>query len=370
MPAVRSNAAVLPAPAAAGTPVPRRGETALAVHVSEPACSPAMTVHPKCAQLRDLIAADVGGTHARVGHVRVGDDGTLSVLRFRQYACAQAPSLAAILRDFAEEAQVAPEHAVVAIAGRLDGDRLLNSNLPWPVSLERTRLEAGCGQLALLNDFEAVAYAVPRLDPARMLHICGDAAANAGPALVLGPGTGFGAALYVPGSPARVLASEAGHAALAAGTPRELDLLRQLLQRWPHVDNERVLSGPGLVHTYEALCALDAAPPRLDTPEAIAAAAQRGDDAQAVEALSIFCAMLGSLAGDLAVTFGAQSVYLAGGIPAQIAPFLLASDFAARFRNKGVFAELMARTPVRLVEHGQRGLLGAAAYYLERHAGD
>ncbi|WP_425480694.1 glucokinase [Lysobacter silvisoli] len=331
-------------------------------------CLSVMTVDPECARLRDLIAADVGGTHARVGHVRVGDDGALSVVRFRQYACAQAPSLAAILRDFAAEAQLSSEHAVVAIAGRLDGDRLVNSNLPWPVSLERTRVEAGRERLALINDFEAVAYAVPRIDASGMTQVCGGDAVTDGPALVLGPGTGFGAALYVPGTPARVLASEAGHAALAAGTPRELDLLRLLLRRWPHVDNERVLSGPGLVHTYQALCELDAVAPRLDTPAAITAAAQRGDDAQAAETVAIFCAMLGSLAGDLAVTFGAQSVYLAGGIPAQIVPLLLASDFAARFVNKGVFAELMARTPVRLVEHGQLGLLGAAACYLERYA--
>ncbi len=96
MPAARSNAAVLPAPLAAGAPAQRRSEAVLAAQPPDPACSPAMTVDPQCARLRDLIAADVGGTHARVGHVRVGDDGALSVLRFRQYACAQAPSLAAI----------------------------------------------------------------------------------------------------------------------------------------------------------------------------------------------------------------------------------------------------------------------------------
>lgn len=370
MPAARSSAAARSLPADGHVSASRRNDTALAAPPPNLTSLSVMAVDPLCAQLRDLIAADVGGTHARVGHVRVGDDGSLSVVRYRQYACAQAPSLAAMLRDFAEEEPLASEHAVVAIAGHLDGDRLVNSNLPWPVSLERTRVEAGRRRLVLINDFEAVAYAVPRTDPARMQLVCGDDAATAGPALVLGPGTGFGAALYVPGAPARVLPSEAGHAALAAGTPRELDLLRQLLQRWPHVDNERVLSGPGLVHTYQALCALDGVAPALDTPAAITAAAQRGDDAQALETLSIFCAMLGSLTGDLAVTFGAESVYLAGGIPAQIAPFLLRSDFAARFRNKGVFADLMARTPVRLVEHGQLGLLGAAACYLERHAAD
>jgi len=135
------------------------------------------------------------------------------------------------------------------------------------------------------------------------------------------------------------------------------------------VDNERVLSGPGLVNTYTALCELDGVAPRLDSPESIAAAAQAGSDVQALESLRLFCSLLGSLAGDLAVTFGADAVYLAGGIPAQIRPFLLESDFAARFRNKGVLGEVLARVPVWLVDHGQLGLVGAAAWYYERHSG-
>ncbi|HEY5802516.1 MAG TPA: glucokinase [Lysobacter sp.] len=321
-----------------------------------------------------FIAADVGGTHARVGLVRVGADGKVDVLQYQRYACAEYPSLAAILDHFAAASSAERTHAVVAIAGRLEGDTLINSNLQWPVSVQRTREAAGITHLALLNDFEAVACAMSYVDAATMTRVCGPVGAGNGPALVLGPGTGFGAALCLRSAlqqraPLRVLASEAGHAALAASTTRELDLVRVLLQRWPHVDNERVLSGPGLVNTYAALCELDGVTPRLDNPEAIAAAAQSGGDARAVETLQLFCALLGSLAGDLAVTFGADSVYLAGGIPAQIRPFLLDSEFAARFRNKGVLGEVLARVPVWLVDHGQLGLVGAAAWYYERHSG-
>lgn len=325
-----------------------------------------------------FIAADVGGTYARLGLVQMGEDGKVAVLEYRRYACAAHPSLAAILRAFADAVpvdvdSVRAEHAVVAIAGRLEGDTLINSNLPWPVSLSQTRRDADIAHLGLLNDFEAVACAMPHIDPVAMTRVCGPDRPSAGPALVLGPGTGFGASLclpstFQPGSPPRVLASEAGHASLAAGNERELDLVRHLLKRWSHVDNERVLSGPGLINTYRALCEIDGRVPELDSPVMITAAASERTDAHAVEAVTMFCALLGSLAGDLAVTFGADSIYLAGGIPAQIGDLLLESEFAARFLNKGVLGEVLAKVPVWLVDHGQLGLVGAAAWYFERQA--
>ena len=320
---------------------------------------------------RSFIAADIGGTHARLALVRAGA-GTLEVEHFRQYACAAHPGLGAILRDFAgtlaAATGVAPTEAAIAIAGMIDGDSVVSANLPWAVSIDAARREAGLARLAVVNDFEALAWAVPHVDPATRVRLSGPSEAEAGPVLVLGPGTGLGAALWVPGTPPRVLPSEAGHAALAVGTDRELHLLRHLLQRWPHVDTDRVLSGPGLLNAYTGLCAIDGVAPRIDTPAAVTAAAQDGSDAHATEALRMFCALLGSFAGDLVVSFGARAVFLAGGIPAQITPFLRRSDFAARFGNKGVLAGMVERVPVWLVEHGQLGLVGAAAWHLEQHA--
>jgi len=320
---------------------------------------------------RSFIAADIGGTHARLAVMRARA-GTLAVEHFRQYACAEHPGLGAILRDFAGTIAAstgpAPTEAAIAIAGVIDGDSVVSANLPWTVSIDATRREAGFAKLAVVNDFEALAWAVPHIDPASCVRLSGPSEAEAGPVLVLGPGTGLGAALWVPGRPPRVLPSEAGHAALAVGTDRELQLLRHLLRRWPHVDTDRVLSGPGLLNAYTGLCAIDSVAPRIDTPAAVTAAAQDGSDAHAAEALRMFCALLGSFAGDLVVSFGARAVFLAGGIPAQIAPFLRGSDFAARFGNKGVLAGMLERVPVWLVEHGQLGLVGAAAWYLEQHA--
>lgn len=318
-----------------------------------------------------LIAADVGGTHARVALVEpVAVPATVGLAEYRRYDCAGFDDLASILRTFIDEVGIAPRaDAAVAIAGLLVGDTLVHANLPWSVSVSGTIAAAGLNSLRLINDFEAMAWAVPSIELGRARLVSGpDRSTETGPALVIGPGTGFGAAVRVPGRPPLVVPTEAGHAALSVRSARELEVLAVFMRRWSHVGIERLLSGPGLLNTYQALCGIDGVAARHDAPAAIAVAAQRGDDPQAVEALSMFCDVLGSVAGDLALTFGAKAVYLAGGIPAQIADFLLASDFAARFVDKGVMGEVLQRVPVHLVEHGQLGLQGAASWYMEHNA--
>lgn len=321
---------------------------------------------------KPLVAADVGGTHARIALMRAETPGKVAMLDFRQYACADFPDLSDIVAQFLRDSGAREaDRAVIAIAGVLHGDALVNTNLPWPVSLSRMRHALSLRDLQLVNDFEAMAYATPYIDPVESVRLTGPATSPArGATLVIGPGTGLGAALWTPsrgaGVPPQVLATEAGHAALAPGNERELAIVGHFLTRWPHVDNERALSGPGLLNLYRCLCELDAAVPALASPAEVAQAAQNGTDAQAGEALRIFCAMLGSLIGDLVLTFGAQAVYLAGGMPAHIKPFLLRSRFVERYLNKGVLRSVLEQVPVSVIDHGRYGLLGAAAWYLDR----
>ncbi len=311
---------------------------------------------------RASIVADVGGTFARLAWAQ-RQQGKPRIEGLRRFRCADFPSLAAILADFAAGSGEEPVDAVVAIAGVLQGDVLVNANLPWPVHGEATRREAGLESLRLINDFEAVALAIAHVQADALVPLHGHAAAAAAwPALVLGPGTGLGAALRFADGNRPVLASEVGHAALSAGTPLELDVLRLLMQRWPHVDNERVLSGTGMINLYQCLCQLHGAVPRWTDSEGLLAAAQRGDDEVAAETVAVFCGWLGSLVGDLAITFGARSVYLAGGISTHIAGFLPGSPFVERFLNKGVLADMLRDVPVWRVEHGELGVLGAASF--------
>ncbi|WP_242110658.1 glucokinase [Luteimonas aquatica] len=324
---------------------------------------------------RPFIAADVGGTHVRIGLVRP-DAGApaqaLQVLGYRKYACADFAGLAEIIEDFLGTLDGARVDAgAIASAGYLldDADNgdgtLITANLPWPVPLRQIRERLGFREFRLVNDFEAVAHAAAQMDASAVLRLTGPDAAPRGPTLVVGPGTGFGAALWIPSARGPVvLATEAGHAALTVGNDLEMAVLRHLLAQHPHVPVEQALSGPGLMHLYGALCALHGAERRHASPGEITAAALSDGDAQARESLSVFCGLLGGTVGDMALLYGAQAIYLAGGILPQIREFLLASGFVERFLNKGVMREALERVPVKLVEHGQLGVIGAAHWFL------
>lgn len=316
-----------------------------------------------------LLAADVGGTHVRMGLVEAGADGTPQVMAYAKYRCADHPGLDAIAAEFlADLGNPAVEVAVIASAGHvLEDGTLIANNLPWPLVPAALRAALDLRGLYLLNDFAALAHAVGRLGPAELLRLSGPAQGTTGPLLVLGPGTGLGAALWVPhAGRGLVLPTEAGQAMLAAATDLELELLRRLRGPDRHVPVERALSGPGLLNLYRALCALRGTDPVHAQPDAVTAAALDGGEPLARQALEVFCGLLGGVVGDLALVYGVQGVYLAGGILPRIAGFLAGSSFRERFLDKGPMRPALERVPVRLVEHGQLGVLGAACWYLDQ----
>jgi glucokinase len=319
-----------------------------------------------------FIAADVGGTHVRIGLVQAGLDGgaPLQVLGYSKFRCADYASLADILREFlagiAGNGALPVRVAVIASAGYpLADGTVITANLPWRLSPSAIRDGLGLDAVHLVNDFEAVAHAVAHLGASEVLQLTGPERTAPGPILVLGPGTGLGAAVWIPtGTRPVVLATEAGQAALAVGTDLEMALLRQMLGQRSHVPVEHALSGPGLMNLYNALCAVRGATPVFSRPGDVTAAALDGRDVLARESLDVFCGLLGSTVGDMALLYGVQGVYLAGGILPHIREFLMRSDFVGRFLNKGPMREALERVSVKLVEHGQLGVVGAASWYL------
>ncbi|MBD8879452.1 glucokinase [Rhodanobacter sp. 7MK24] len=319
-----------------------------------------------------FLAADIGGTHARVALMRAahGESHGAETLAYRKFVCADYPNLSELLRAFIDAEQAPVKHCVLACAGQPMGDEVANDNLAWPIRLSELRQVLALEDVAVLNDFEALGYALDGGLARGGRHLCGPGTHGHGPSLVIGPGTGLGAAARIPGpNGGLVVTTEAGQMDFAPNSIREREILAHLAPNGGYVEFERIVSGPGLLTTYEALCALCGESPKHTTPEAVTAAASACSDARAAEAVEIFCASLGSLAGNLALAFMATGgVYLAGGFLSSMFELLAHSAFEERFLHGRSAHALLSQVPVWVTEHGRHGVLGAARWYLRRNA--
>lgn len=314
------------------------------------------------------LLADIGGTNIRLAW-QVGPGDVLHDLWVRP--CAQFASLEAALRAYVAEVGIAmPEEAALGIANPVTGDVVRMTNRDWSFSQSALRAALGLRRLVVLNDFTALALAIPRLTP-QMLRQVGGGAPVAGAAVgLLGPGTGLGVSglVFAPDGADIPLAGEGGHATLAAQTPLEWELLCILQRRYGHVSAERVLSGQGLVDLYHALrerLTLGG----MDVSQAahVTALALEEGDALALQTLDLFCGFLGTVAGDLALTLGARGgVYLGGGIVPRLGTWFDQSGFRARFEAKGRFQAYLAPIPCWVINPDAAPALYGAARALDR----
>lgn len=323
----------------------------------------------------DLVA-DVGGTNARFALVerdagRRIDHATFAprLLGQRTLPTAAYASLRHAAEHYLAEAGAKPARAAIAVASPVTGDAVRLTNRAWSFSRAELERDLGLERLVVLNDFGAIARAVPSLGAADRETLHGDPAAPLlGPVTVIGPGTGLGVALLVSVDCRwHAVETEGGHVTFAPQGDEEHAIVRWLDARFGRTSTERVLSGAGLSH-IDAVLGGGAAPPTLDAlraplrdPAEIVAAALEGHDATARRALARFCAILGSVAGDAALIHGARTVAIAGGIVPRFVPFLRASAFRERFLAKGRFAALLESVAIHVVTHPLPGLLGAAA---------
>lgn len=308
-----------------------------------------------------LIVGDIGGTNARFGCVDraglvcdvmslpVAAHGTFEAA-LRQY-CAQVGRPAVI------------EAAALAIAAPvIDGvARLTNSG--WVVSAAAVQAACGAQRVALLNDFEALALALPLLTQADVVSLGGGAIDRRLPMAVIGPGTGLGVAACVPDGAGDylALASEGGHVTLAPGDDFEAEVLGVVRRQFGHVSAERLLSGIGLPVLHSAIATACGEVAAQLSPEEITQRAQHGDGA-ATRTLELFCAMLGGFAGNVVLTLGARGgLFVAGGIGQRLAGYLPGSAFRRRFEAKGRFADYLAPLATVLVSAPNAALLGCAA---------
>ncbi len=306
------------------------------------------------------LLADIGGTNARLALQRDGAMGPVS-----RFAVADHPDLESVVRAFLAGQRPAPvvDRAAIALAGPVQSGEGRLTNGVWRVSARALAHHFGWHPVRLLNDFAALALALPRLGPDDLAPV-GDGTPERGATLaVLGPGTGLGMAGLVPARPAPVpLVGEGGHATLPAADAREAAILAALRDELDHVSAERVLSGEGLVRLHRAVAAVDgSAAPDPNHPAAIIDAA-RACEPVAAATLEAFCGFLGSVAGNLALTLGARGgVFVAGGMVPRFVDLLERSPFRERFEAKGRMRDYLARIPTQVITREGPALLGLAA---------
>lgn len=314
------------------------------------------------------LLADIGGTSVRFALCRKGDDGG-TLERVRVLRTGDHGDIVAAARAYLGEVG-RPEtlrYGAFDIACAVQGDLVQMTNAAWRFSTEQVREELGLERLLVVNDFVAIAYALPQLPGRDVIQIGGAKPVRQAAMALLGPGTGLGTSGLIPAGDAwAVLEAEGGHVTMAPADDRESEILALLRRRFGHVSGERVVSGQGLTNLYAAIAELEGAAAGTLEPADITARWAERSCPLCVEAVNTFCAMLGTLAGNIALTLGAHGgVYIGGGIVPRLGEAFAASRFRERFESKGRFRDYLAPIPVYVITTEHPAFLGLK-YLLDR----
>jgi glucokinase len=312
------------------------------------------------------LLADIGGTNARFALLVEGAIQDMRILDGSAY-----PTLADAARAYLAQSSHTPTAAAIAIAAPITGDGVHMTNHTWRFSVKELRHDLHLDRLIVLNDFTALAMSLRSLPRAELTQYGGGNPSSTAPIALIGPGTGLG----VSGLVAHIIKSqeiwlplqgEGGHATLPACTKRESAVLEILRNQFTHVSAERVISGPGLVNLYNALCSVDGVVARNLLPSDVTEHALVKSDAQCVESLQLFCAFLGTMAGNLALTLGAfGGVYIGGGIVPRLGDYFLHSAFRARFEDKGRYKDYLAPIPTYVIKSATPAFYGLARAFVD-----
>ena len=310
------------------------------------------------------LVADIGGTNARFALIETPGGAPTQVMWLKN---ADYPALQAALGDYlARTAGTHPRACCLAVAGPVTGDVFRFSNIAWEASQSALAKEFGFSSLRFVNDFEALAMGVSALQPVELLEFGGGTAIPSAPIAIIGPGTGLGVAGLFPEPDGRwrAVPTEGGHTDFAPITDLEIAILQALRPRFGgRVSAENILSGPGLAALHETLAMLDGGMiVSLSPPEIIDRGTADRPDSTCLTTLRLFCAILGSFAGNVALTTGARGgVVLGGGILPRLRHLLPEGEFRRRFEAKGRMSAYTAAIPTKLILADDTALRGAAA---------
>jgi glucokinase len=319
------------------------------------------------------LVADIGGTNARFSIAQHDSNQSLRLQHPKNYRVEQFNTIAAALLDYLQTlpAGLRPMRAVLAVASAVTQDTIQFTKSPWSFSKLQLQQQLGLAQLHVINDFAAVAWALPALSDSELEPIGEKRLIDIkkpGVYAALGPGTGLGVAALKIDQDFRVsvIETEGGHISYAPSSEDEIKILQFLQKEFSRVSYERLLCGSGLVNLYRARSSLLKLSADLKTPAEVSAAAKSNLDPAARLAASDFCRILGAFAGDVTLMFGAWSgVYLTGGLLPHLLNQNTHSSFRKAFEDKGRFSNLLQQTPVQQIQRSDVGNLGAANFALQ-----
>lgn len=318
-----------------------------------------VTMEPLAGFGPQRLIADIGGTNARFALLSA--DGTIA--QHATLACADyADIVSAVGAYLLQAGRPVVDEAAFAIANPITGDRVQMTNHHWAFSIEESRRALGLKRLIFKNDFTALAMSIPAL-PSKELKQVGGTLGEKGTALaVIGPGTGLGVSgLVRSGHHWIPLEGEGGHVTVSPANDRECAILQRCWTWYDHVSAERLVSGMGLQNLYRAICSLEGFAAEALSPAEISERALAANDPYCEEALAIFCALLGSVSGNLVLTLGAfGGVYIGGGIVPKLGDYFAASAFRKRFEAKGRFRAHLSEVPAFVIHAEKPALLGIA----------
>ncbi|MDQ1830630.1 glucokinase [Massilia scottii] len=314
------------------------------------------------------LLADIGATHARFAlQTAPGVFRSVRVLK-----CDDFEGIVALLRFYlADHAGMVLNHAALAVANPVNGDQVRMTNRAWEFSTDAVRRELGLHTLLIVNDFTALAMALPGLTPDDLMKVGAGTAAGNAVIGVLGPGTGLGVSGVIPTVDGFVtLGSEGGHVNFAPADEREFAILQFAWKEWPHVSNERLISGPGMEIIYRALAQRNGVAAAARTSPEIIAGAIDDKDPLCLEVIECFCGMLGGAAANLAVTLGAfGGIFIGGGIVPRMGELFAGSPFRSRFEAKGRFSTYLADIPTYVITTPNPAFHGVATILSEHLRG-
>ncbi len=311
--------------------------------------------------IEPLLVADIGGTNARFALADFGAAG-VKLGDMHAFRAEDYETISDAAHAFLEAVQAKPKAACFAVAGPITDEVVEFTNSPWVLDIAKVKKQLRLERLLAINDFEALAASVRHLQPSDLAQVKPGVSEPNAPIMVMGPGTGLGQSIIVPaGGKDIIIATEGGHVAFAPQDDEEIEVLRFIMREHKRVSIERLLSGRGLVNIHRALCAVAGKPRASLQADEITHAAMTREYPIAVKAVDLFCAILGSAAGDAVLASGARGgVILGGGILPKIRDIFLKSNFVERFLDKGRMRDYVEPVPVDLIVRDGAALIGAA----------